>query len=351
MIQRYFFVLLTMVGMTVSLTAQTKLSAAGDAKRDKGDFAGALTEYSAQIDKIDAEVQNIIKIRQGYEKMSEYDKALQDQDVVKTAKTDYANLYYGRAMCNIGLGKKNVATPDLDAAIWLDPSLADAYYQRGMIVSSPTTRDQACMDISKAASLGHTKAKVAYDDNFCWNQAQTHYKEGASKLNVRKYDEAIAELNLAIALSPDSGRYYSKRGQAYQGLGKNAKAIEDFSKAIEVDPKNADGYYQMGMYYFNQDKHELAFDYLTKAIDRNPSNYDAYMYRAQCCERLMKMTSAIYDYGQAISLRPNDSEAFYRRGLVERDMKNKTDACKDFSRAAALGNPDAAEYLKTECGR
>ncbi|MCX6313085.1 MAG: tetratricopeptide repeat protein [Bacteroidetes bacterium] len=323
-------------------------SASGDMKRDKGDFTGAIADYTTEITKIDADVQRIVKLKTDYDKMSEFEKANQNQDEVKKNYSDWAKLYYGRAMCNVSLMKKVEATPDLGIAICLNSSFADAYYQRALIINSKDNRENACIDMSKAASLGSEKAKVAFDDNFCWNTAQQHYKDGCSNLTLRKYDEAIVSLNQAIALCTDSGAYYSKRGQAYEGLKKNEQALEDFTKATELSPTNPDGYYQLGVYYFNLENFEKAFDFLTKTITRDPMNYDAYVFRAQCCERKNQQTSAIYDYGQAISLRPSDPEAYYRRALLEREMKDSGKACKDFGRASQLGNPDATEFLK-EC--
>ena len=363
MSKRYLFLLAAIVGMNHFVSAQTAmvtppkqapvytgLSAAGDQKRDNGDFAGAIVAYTAEITKIDADAQRIVKLKADYQKMSEFDKMNANQDEVNKSYLDWAKLYYGRAMSNIGLMKKTDAKPDLDMCIGLDHTIADAYYQRAMIINSKDTKDAACIDMSKAASLGSEKAKIAFDDNFCWNSAAQHYKEGCSQVTLHQYDGAVKELDMAIALCPDSGMYYSKRGQAYLGLGNKTKAVADFTTATEKSPNNADGFYQLGLYYFNQDDFEKAFDFLTQSLAKDANNYDAYVYRAQCCERQNKMTSAIYDYGQAISIRPQDPEAYYRRGLIERDMKDSGKACKDFAKASQLGNTDATEYLK-ECNK
>lgn len=359
MYKRYLLILAVVFGCTAVATAQTAKtatttpvysgpSASGDMKRDKGDFAGAINDYNTEIAKIDAEAQRICKAKADYEKMSEFEKMSANQDEIKKNYNDWAKLYYGRAMANISLGKKADAKPDLDMAIGLDNNLADAYYQRALIIKSKETMDAACQDISRAAALGSEKAKIAFDDNFCWNTAMQHYKSGSSSVTLRKYDDAIKELDLAIAICPDSGAYYAKRGQAYLALGKKTQAIEDFSKATTVSPGNPDGWYQLGAYYFSLDDFDKAFDNLTKSLEIDPLNYDAYMMRAQCCERQNKMTSANYDYGQAISLRPNDPEAYYRRALIERDQKDMVRACKDFSKASSLGNTDATAYLD-EC--
>lgn len=361
MYKHYLLLTAALVGMNFfvsDLTAQpansktpivyTGLSAAGDEKRDKGDFVGAIKDYTKEITKIDVDAQRIVKLKADYDKMTEFEKMNQNQDDMKKNYPDWAKLYYGRAMCNISLMKKPEAKPDLDMAIGLDNTNGDAYYQRALIINSKDNREPACIDMSRAAALGNEKAKVAFDDNFCWNTAAQYYKDGCSQVTLRKYEEAIVALNKAIALCPDSGAYFSKRGQAYEGLKKNEQALEDYSKATQLSPSNPDGYYRLGLYYFNLENFEKAFDFLTKTITRDPMNYDAYVYRAQCCERQNRQTSAIYDYGQAISLRPGDPEAYYRRALLEREMQETGKACKDFARASQLGNTDATEFLK-EC--
>lgn len=356
--KQYFILCLTLFGLATFASAQPKQtpapvysgpSAAGDMKRDKGDFAGAITDYTTEITKIDAEARRITKLKADFEKMSEFDKMNANQEEVKKNYTDWSKLYYGRAMANIGLGKKADAVPDLDVAIGLDNSNAEAYYQRGLCTNNGKTKEQSCIDMSRASALGHEKATIAFGDNFCWNTALQHYKEGCSKLSLRKYAEAVAQFDSAIALCSDSGLYYAKRGQAYVGLKNDKKALEDFTKATEKSPNVAEGWYQLGLYYYNKDDHQKAFDNFTNALSKDPVNYDAYMYRAQCCERLNKMTSAIYDYTQAISIRPQDPEAYYRRALVERDLKDMVNACKDFRKASSLGHVDAQEYVSSDC--
>lgn len=323
-------------------------SADGDMKRDKMDYTGAVDSYTTEINKIGIEAQRIVKLKADYDKMSEFDRMNTNSDEVKKQYTDWAKLYYGRALANIALGKKPDAKTDLDMAVGLDNTMADAFYQRALLINTKDTKDAACEDMATAAKLGSEKAKVAFDDNFCWNSAMQHYKNGSSDVTLRKWDEAIAELDVAVALCPDSGSYIAKRGQAYLGKGDKTKALADFNLAIQTQPKDPDGYYQLGIYYFNQDDFDKAFENFTLAINNGGATYDAYMYRAQCCERSNKMTSAIYDYGQAISLRVSDPEAYYRRALIERDQKNMTDACKDFRKASALGSEDATPFI-SEC--
>jgi len=341
---KHYFLSIVLTAFAAVVSAQT----GAEEKLKKGDFNGAVTDYTMEIDKFDAEAQTLVKKRSEYVKMSEYEKALVDGAQLLEARADWAKLYYGRGMAYSGLMRKADALKDFNMAIALEPKMGEAYYERALLTNTADNKENACTDMATAASMGNEKAKVLYDDNFCWNLALQHYKEGSSKLTIRDYETAIKEFNMAIQLSPDSGRYYAKRGLAYLGLEKNARALEDFNKAVQIQPKGADGYYQLGLYYFNQDEHEKSIEYFNKAMEFNANMYDAYMYRAQACERLNKSTSAIYDYGRCITLRPNDGNAYYRRALLEKEMKNTIDACRDFKRAWELGLPEAEAYAD-EC--
>ncbi|TND03693.1 MAG: hypothetical protein FD123_3905 [Bacteroidetes bacterium] len=343
MIKRYFLSTLAL-GFVLALSAQST----AEEKLKKGDFNGALADFTTQIDKFDAEAQSLVKKRAEYEKMNEYERALVDGAQLLESKSDWAKLYFGRGQAHNGLIHKADAIKDFSMAIALDPKMGDAYYERAVLTATPDNKENACVDMATASSLGNEKAQVLFDDNFCWNLALQHYKEGASKVMLRDYENGLKELSQAIRLSPDSGRYYSKRGQAYLGLKQNTKAIADFTKATEKQPNSPDGYYQLGLYYYNQDDHEKCLEYFTKAVEKNPMMYDAYMYRAQANERLNKTTSAIYDWGRCVNIRPNDGQAYYRRGLLEKDMKNNIDACKDFNKAAQYDLPEAKE-LAQEC--
>ena len=201
--KQYLILCLALIGSVPTVQSQPKTvtpvytgpSAAGDMKRDAGDFNGAIPAYTAEITKIDADARRIVKLKSDYEKMSEFDRMNANQDEVKKIYTDWSKLYYGRAMSNLGLGKKADAIPDLDMAIGLDNTNADAYYQRALCTNNGDTKEASCVDLSRASSMGHEKAKVAFDDNFCWNTAMQHYKEGCSKLSLRKYADAVVPRN------------------------------------------------------------------------------------------------------------------------------------------------------------
>ena len=57
-------------------------------------------------------------------------------------------------------------------------------------------------------------------------------------MSLGNYDQAIADLDKAIELSPSLAKAYHNRGLTYLSLGEADKAILDFDKAIEITPES-----------------------------------------------------------------------------------------------------------------
>jgi tetratricopeptide (TPR) repeat protein len=315
----------------------------GIQKYDAKNYASALQDFNTVINKNKVDADKFLKAKADYDKLTDYEKALVEQNNLLEGRNDLAMPYYFRGMCNLNLGSKDAAMSDFSTAVGLDSKYAEPLYQRGKMKILDGKKEEGCIEIRGAADLGSEAAKELYEENFCWNASLNYVKEGSTKFNLGKYEEAIIDFNLAIKLNSDSAGNFLKRGQCYYALGKFDKAILDFTKAIEKDSNRAECFFRRGLAYYSLEKHQLAFTDLSYAIHLNSNYSDAYLYRAYACEGMANPKSAIYDYGQVIRIKPDDGLAYFKRGLLKQDGKDKS-ACKDFKQAAALGYEDAADY-------
>lgn|GEM_PF-2670675 len=64
-----------------------------------------------------------------------------------------------------------------------------------------------------------------------------------------RYDEAIADMDAAIALEPDNPLLYIERGQRILLLYEWDRALADYNRALELAPHYANGYYYRGVLY------------------------------------------------------------------------------------------------------
>jgi tetratricopeptide (TPR) repeat protein len=69
--------------------------------------------------------------------------------------------------------------------------------------------------------------------------AKAHYSKGVALVNDRKYQEALSELDQAIAQRPGFAVALVARGSARVGLGQYEAAVADYSAAQKADPSLA----------------------------------------------------------------------------------------------------------------
>lgn len=77
-----------------------------------------------------------------------------------------ADSYSNRAFAKLNLGKNNGAMLDLDSAIAINPTFANAYFLKGMLLIQLQRTIEACYNFNEAGKLGHQKARSAFEQ-FC----------------------------------------------------------------------------------------------------------------------------------------------------------------------------------------
>jgi tetratricopeptide (TPR) repeat protein len=83
-------------------------------------------------------------------------------------------------------------------------------------------------------------------------------------------DAAIADCDRAIALKPDYGDAYFRRGTAYLNKDDNDHAIADYSRAIELKPDSWGALTLRGMAYAHKGDYDRAIADYTRVLQLNP---------------------------------------------------------------------------------
>jgi glycosyltransferase involved in cell wall biosynthesis/Tfp pilus assembly protein PilF len=131
---------------------------------------------------------------------------------------------------------------------------------------------------------------------------------------LKKYDEALKELDLVIALRPSFHLFYYNRGTVKVRKRDLNGALADFSRAIELEP-HAQYYYNRGNVYFE----------------------------------LKQYDNALTDYQQTLKINPRFDLAYFNMGLIWLNLKQTQLACDNLAQAAALGLPQAINLSKQAC--
>ena len=175
----------------------------------------------------------------------------------------------------------------------------------------------------------------------------TQYRQRAYEAHQRgKYEEAIADYDMAIGLERNDSETYYQRGFAKFQLEQYEEAIDDFDSAFELNPDNAaEVYYNRGLANYELERDEKAIDDFNTALDLNPDNAAAYSWRAMAKVQLGEREEAIADFNMAINLQPNYANDYYYRGVVKAQLGQATEAIVDFDEAIRHNSNHVTAYF------
>ena len=106
-------------------------------------------------------------------------------------------------------------------------------------------------------------------------RAEALANRGSAFDDQDKYDEAIADYDAALKLSPGDPAVLILRGNAYDAKGDKQKAIADYTAAIKINPDDAAGYYNRATVYQELGQRERAIADYKKALEIMPKHAGA----------------------------------------------------------------------------
>jgi tetratricopeptide (TPR) repeat protein len=167
-----------------------------------------------------------------------------------------ARLWHHLAQSHHAVGDLADALAAADRALAIDPELAAAHFERGL-VAVHTEPAAAAASFARAAELGHQPLQARTNQSTCLAMigrrdeaieiltmltdehpefAPGWYSRGLALVKVGRHLESIVALDRAIALDPDHANAHYARACAHALLGRRAAALADVARAIAIDP-------------------------------------------------------------------------------------------------------------------
>lgn len=221
-------------------------------------------------------------------------------------------------------------------SLWEDilknyPSFSVAYSHRASAYHCRGDYEKAIADYNIAIALSSNPADI-YN-----NRGITYYAKG-------DFEKAVADYNTALALNPHLVEAYNNRGYALSQMKAFDKAVEDFSRAIAFNPKYVHAYNNRGNAYQALGQLDKAIADYTKALSLDPDYIDAYANRggAYCAQG--RFQEGIADFDKSLKLNRNNPRFYNNRGYAYFLIKQYDKAMADFSRAISLNPQDAFAF-------
>ena len=162
-------------------------------------------------------------------------------------------------------------------------------------------------------------------------------------LNIKKYEEALKQIDQAIELEPNNAEYHYIRSVVLWNKANYEDALSSANTFLQLEPNNAKYYNSRGVTLHDLTRYDDALNDKTKAIELEPNNAEYYSSRGATLHKLKRFKDALYDENKAIELEPNNARYYYNRGVTFQWLNRHEDALKDENKAIEL-KPNNASY-------
>jgi len=155
-----------------------------------------------------------------------------------------------------------------EKAIELDPDFSPAHAGLASVYTTVLSRN-----LTKELGWPDARSRVEKHLQMAMKNPtpSAHYAVGKTRLFQRRYDEAIAEAERAIALDPNFPDGYYLMGWILIFGGRSAEAVDYYNKAMRLDPQYPGGVlYNLGLAQYCLEQYEEAATSLEKSQKLNP---------------------------------------------------------------------------------
>lgn len=128
-------------------------------------------------------------------------------------------------------------------------------------------------------------------------------RRGILALYLKDYPKAIALLEDAVKLDPDSPDAHKFLAAAYLLSGREAEAISEYEKACKLDPTDYSAELTLGMLYHIRGELDEAIEHYRKATNIRPESAEAYLKLGLAYASKGMPSKAVEAYREAIKIK------------------------------------------------
>jgi tetratricopeptide (TPR) repeat protein len=155
-------------------------------------------------------------------------------------------------------------------------------------------------------------------------------------------EEALAEFEHAVRLSPDDPENYFRLGWVLQDLKRYDEAADQFRASLEVDEKISSTHNRLGWILWWQHQYAEAAREFDRAIELDDTNVGAYLNRAGLSRALGNFRRSIADCQRGLAASPHSTDCRRLMAFNLRDLGQLDEAVDQLQNVLTL-DPDDSE--------
>jgi CHAT domain-containing protein/lipoprotein NlpI len=152
--------------------------------------------------------------------------------------------------------------------------------------------------------------------------ADEWFNQGNALANSGQYEEAIASLNQAIKIKPDSHEALHDRGVVLSKLGKYEEAIISYDQAVEIKSDLYETWYDRGVVLGILGRYDEAIASYNRAIEIKPELHEALRQKGIIlCDWFRHYKQALDCFDRVIKIKPDNYMAWQNRGVAIQNLE------------------------------
>jgi TolB-like protein/Flp pilus assembly protein TadD len=189
------------------------------------------------------------------------------------------------------------------------PLLAASYLQQWTSQQSP-----AAQTLAPAVAAG--QRALALNDSYHWN----HIYLGYISLYQQQYEQALAEVEQAVALAPTEAWSYAALAEVLSRMGRTEYALEAAAQALRLKTLRVDTHLDsVGAAYATAGRPEEAIAPLQRYISRYPNILGAHLTLAAVYSELGREAEARTEVAEVLRINPKFSLEVHRQRMPIKD--------------------------------
>ncbi|KPV78707.1 uncharacterized protein RHOBADRAFT_51141 [Rhodotorula graminis WP1] len=180
--------------------------------------------------------------------------------------------------------------------------------------------------------------------NEALDQGVTQAPARAAALNMRatfKFimsdaEGALADLDAATDVDPDSAQSWVKKASVHMELGRPDDAMQDFERALAINANNADVFYHRGQVYFITGEFDKAIAEYRKSSELDPSFIFSHIQLAVAQYKSGSTEKALHQFRRLVEKNPQSPEVHNYYGELLLDQQQFTEAVAQFDKSIEL---------------
>lgn len=174
----------------------------------------------------------------------------------------------------------------------------------------------------------------------------THFYKGVSLTYLKKYNEAVIEIDLALQKEPNNQEYMNQKGLIYKSKGLEDKALDYFEEATRYPNTYGEPFFWVAYIYHGKQDFEKALKCYYVAAEKVPKHNSYYVATLQSIGQLeytftQNFQKSAVAYAKAVEHNPKDYKWYPK--LIKAYNANK-----EYSKAAQVFELMKTAYLNKE---